>query len=192
MNRLPHIAIFFATVLLVAALAGCGSVEQKNEATKKTVEGKSGVKSKILAEQKTEKATNIEGPVPPLNLIKKEKFKSIFFSNDFHDVYSCRDNDIDYTILKLPGDSENTIRAIICKDKRFITPEGVRVGQSLKDVKRLTGGDYMTMHGFGYWVTLPSGWNAVFFQGSSATDGPLALDSKVALITKCNYLWDSN
>ena len=44
------------------------------------------------------------------------------------------------------------------------------------------------MPGFGCWVPLESGWNAVFFQGASATDEALAPDAKVKLVAKSSHL----
>jgi hypothetical protein len=119
--------------------------------------------------------------------LKKEEAQLLFFSNAFHEQYALNHAGIEYRLLALPD--IGTINGIVCKDHRFVTPEGVRIGQTLKEVKDLTGGKYKTMPGFGYWVPLSSGWNAVFFQGASTTDGPLASDAQVSLVAKSMQFW---
>jgi hypothetical protein len=45
-------------------------------------------------------------------------------------------------------------------DKRFRTPENLRVGSSLADVRRVVREDVTYDPGWAYWVRLPSGWSA--------------------------------
>jgi hypothetical protein len=118
--------------------------------------------------------------------LKKDERMLIFFSNDFHSQYPWTHDGIDYVLLT--SNNSDTINGIICEDRRFETPEGVRVGHTLKEVRRIAGVEYETMAGFGYWVPLPSGWNAVFFQGHSATDGALPPEATVKLIAKSEHL----
>ena len=126
--------------------------------------------------------------IPP-DLEKKEGLH-LFFSNDYHEKYAWNHAGIDYELLKFPG--VETVNGIVCRDPRFATPEGVGVGQSLTEVNHLTESKYKTMSGFGYWIPLPSGWSAVFFQGASATDGPLNLDAQVALIARSTHIYSTN
>ena len=140
------------------------------------------------------KTPSVTEPVAFLDLgnklppdLQKEEAQLLFFSNAFHEQYALNHAGIEYRLLALPD--VGTINGIVCKDHRFVTPEGVRIGQTLKEVKDLTEAKYKTMPGFGYWVPLSSGWNAVFFQGASTTDGPLASDAQVSLVAKSMQLW---
>lgn len=47
-------------------------------------------------------------------------------------------------------------------DSRFVSPEGLRVGSSLQDVRNAGGGERVGERGWKYFSNLPSGWRAEF------------------------------
>jgi hypothetical protein len=58
------------------------------------------------------------------------------------------------------GVHESQVRYVQTADKRFRTPENLRVGSSLAEVRRLVREDVTYDPGWAYWVRLPSGWSA--------------------------------
>jgi hypothetical protein len=54
------------------------------------------------------------------------------------------------------------VRYVQTADKRFHTPERLRVGSRLSDVRRIVRQDLSYDPGWGYYVALPSGWSAAF------------------------------
>jgi len=124
-------------------------------------------------------------PIPQYLKKSKEIELLIFFSNEFLHQYSWSYKGHEFIITsKLPFDDseEEIINDIICKSASFISPEGISIGDPLKYVLRVPGAKVQVMNGFGYWVKLPSGWNAIFYQGEEVTKGKLNENEKVRLI----------
>lgn len=63
------------------------------------------------------------------------------------------------------GDAESgevTVRKVFTYDKGFTTPEGLKIGDTLKKVLAVAKGEPRLEPGWGGFVKLPSGWYACF------------------------------
>jgi hypothetical protein len=74
---------------------------------------------------------------------------------------------VDYS---LGVDDRGAVQYVSTYSTKVMTKEGVHVGQSFSDVKRVEGMRLVAWPGWGYVVELPSGWNAAFSLGPSMTD----------------------
>ncbi len=61
----------------------------------------------------------------------------------------------------------------------FATPENVRVGMSLKDALLLASHGLQKETGWGYYVTLPSGWCAALTRGETMTEQDLDQETPI-------------
>jgi len=59
-------------------------------------------------------------------------------------------------------DSDGDIRFIETSDSKFVTPEGLRVGSSLAQLRAAGGSGPWGERGWGHQARLPSGWSARF------------------------------
>jgi hypothetical protein len=79
---------------------------------------------------------------------------------------------------------DGTIVFVSTTDVAFETPEGVRIGTPLTQVRAGAGRFELAWPGWAYVIPLPSGWNAAFVNGPSITEGPLREDSPVVFLFK--------
>jgi hypothetical protein len=66
---------------------------------------------------------------------------------------------VSYLVASIDGKSIAFIRT---SDTGFVTPEGLRIGSSVEDVRRAGGGEVLGEIGWAFYSKLPSGWRAVF------------------------------
>jgi antitoxin component YwqK of YwqJK toxin-antitoxin module len=118
--------------------------------------------------------------------LMKEETQLLFFDVNTLDQYFVIHNGIRFVITTLPG--TKMINHIFFEDATIMTPEGVSIGDPLKFVLKFPDTKVEMMEGYGYWVILPSGWSAVFFQGQSTTQGKLKENAKVKLIARGGWL----
>ena len=85
-------------------------------------------------------------------------------------IYVFYEKGIKYTISL---DKQNKINYISPEDKKFISPEGLHVGDTLKQTLAVTSHSSIKERGWAFYVRLPSGWNAAFTQGPTWTEGEL-------------------
>ena len=88
---------------------------------------------------------------------------------------------IEYAIA---ADSRGRVQYIGTSSLQARTPEGVRIGQPLKDVLNIQNLEVTLWPGWGYVAELPSGWKAaLFLDGHFLEREPLATD-RVDLLFK--------
>jgi hypothetical protein len=63
----------------------------------------------------------------------------------------------------LCADNQNRIQFLSTSSTRVATPEGVKVGQTLLELRNIEDSYLIHWRGWGYLVALPSGWNAALF-----------------------------
>jgi hypothetical protein len=76
-------------------------------------------------------------------------------------------------------DANRIIKSISTDDEKFITPEGIRVGDALEKVVKASGSKPVNMDMCFYDLKLKSGWHATFGQAEMKDDGSLADEAKV-------------
>jgi hypothetical protein len=73
----------------------------------------------------------------------------------------------------LCADDQDRIQFLSTSSTHVATPEGVRVGQTWSQLRNVKGCHLILWRGWGYVVTLPSGWNAALFLDNQFLDrGP--------------------
>jgi len=93
--------------------------------------------------------------------------------------WAWRFDGVDYSV---GVDARGKVRYLATKSTSVVTREGVRVGQSFYDVRRVQGVRVVAWPGWGYVAELPSGWNAAFFIGRSMTEREPGGSDSVALL----------
>jgi antitoxin component YwqK of YwqJK toxin-antitoxin module len=128
----------------------------------------------------------IELGKPILSNLRKTDDLLFFFSNTFLNQYELVFNKNRFIITSKPGTEgePECINDIVIKNANIRTPEGISIGDPLKFVLMIPGVKVEVMEGFGYWVALPSGWNAVFYQSNETSNQKLLKNSKVKEIAK--------
>ncbi len=76
------------------------------------------------------------------------------------------------------GVENNTILYISVNDKNFVSPEGLRIGNSLADALKIAQAKMSHEAGWAYYVHLKSGWNAGLAENNPNT-GHLAPNAKI-------------
>jgi hypothetical protein len=59
---------------------------------------------------------------------------------------------------------------LMTNNRKFVTPEGYRVGMQLKELNKSLRKNLQKEPGWGYYAKLKSGWNLGFCEGSSCTE----------------------
>jgi hypothetical protein len=96
--------------------------------------------------------------------------------------WAWRFDGVDYSV---GVDGRGKVRYLATDSTKVVTPEGVHVGQAFSDVQRVPGVRVGAWPGWGYFASLPSGWNAAFFIGRSMTERePVAADPVALLFRK--------
>lgn len=75
--------------------------------------------------------------------------------------------------------SRGTVVYVGTTDPAFRTPENIRVGSGLADVLAAGGAAPLCERGWGFWTSLPSGWQVGFVSEPPPTDGPLSPNATV-------------
>ena len=75
--------------------------------------------------------------------------------------YTLNEKGIEYIICLNAG---KKIEYICTEDKKFVSPEGLKIGDTLKRALTATPDNLIIERGWAYYVKLPSGWNASFTQ----------------------------
>lgn len=92
------------------------------------------------------------------------------------DVFHIERNGIFYLVAI---DRSGLISYIETRDGSFRTPEGFSVGTSLGELPWDCASKVRKESGWGFFVPLASGWNAVFTQGDSMTEGTLSSEAPI-------------
>jgi hypothetical protein len=96
-------------------------------------------------------------------------------------AYDVEHHGLEFTVCPY---RDMLIHYVSTNDPRFITSEGIAVGESLKRVLEISKGELITESGWAFYVSLKSGWSAAFVQGESMTEGELLPDAKVNFLFK--------
>jgi hypothetical protein len=100
--------------------------------------------------------------------------------SQFEDCYQVKINNINYLISI---DGNNRIKSIFTYDKKFISPDSIKIGMKLSDVIRLSKDKPYLINGWAYVIPLNSGWNAAF-EISNYDSNTLSPDSIVKWMYK--------
>jgi hypothetical protein len=87
---------------------------------------------------------------------------------------------VDRLKFDLAADPSGQVVFIACHDPAFRTPDGIRIGSSLREVLSSGGQQPVPEPGWGVHSLLPSGWHAVFAEIPSATPSELKPETEVA------------
>jgi len=78
-------------------------------------------------------------------------------------IYDSHKMTADGIVYTLGVSREGVLRYLETQDESFATPDGVSIGMRLEDLERSFGSPILNEPGFAYFVRLPSGWNAAFY-----------------------------
>jgi hypothetical protein len=81
-------------------------------------------------------------------------------------------------------DSQSVIKFIQTVDVDFVSPEGVNMNMTLKEVMGIAKGKLVKESGWAYYLVLPSKWCVAFISGSSLTEVEPILSSRINYIFK--------
>jgi hypothetical protein len=79
---------------------------------------------------------------------------------------------------------ENDTTYLSTADTLFLTPEKYHAGMTLSQISTKVRAKMTKEPGWGYFISLPSGWKLGFCEGTSCTDSEPMQDSKVKWIFK--------
>ncbi len=82
---------------------------------------------------------------------------------------------------------KNIVNYIAINDSSFKTEDKLKVGSSMSDVRDITKSEVRQLPGWGYFVPLPSGWNAGFCGGQSCTSDSLIATSQIDWFFKADW-----
>jgi len=112
----------------------------------------------------------------PDNAIAKNELVLVS-SAQLQKSYKVTQNGIEYSVTV---NSDNLINFITTNSVKFKTLEGASVGIMLSELREYTSQRIIVEAGWGYYIELPSGWNAAFCLGKGCTSNPLKENSKVS------------
>jgi len=95
--------------------------------------------------------------------------------------YEVEFRGIEFTVC---ARKDRLITHVSTNDRRFRTPEGIAVGDSLQKVLKVSNSELAREPGWAFYMQLESGWIAGFTQGESMTDGELPSEAKVKFLFK--------
>ena len=107
-------------------------------------------------------------------------------SAQLYPAFIVIDNNTQYTI----GIDERSFIAYITPTEptTFKSPEGIFVGSTLPTVQAIAKQPPIKRLGWGYFLPLPSGWNAAFIVGTgNPTPDKLPADAKVSFLFKSEW-----
>lgn len=100
------------------------------------------------------------------------------FARRHHCIY----NDIEYNFTV---NDSNLVNNIYTNDTLFNTSEGLKIGDNFIDAEKYISDKNNLIKGeLGYYIPLPSGWNAAFCIGVSGTDHPPDSNSTISWFFK--------
>jgi len=114
------------------------------------------------------------------NIEMNTKINLMVSPSQFEDCYQVKINNINYLISI---DGNNRIKSIFTYDKKFISPDSIKIGMKLSDVIRLSKDKPYLINGWAYVIPLNSGWNAAF-EISNYDSNTLSPDSIVKWMYK--------
>ena len=114
--------------------------------------------------------------------IHNHKYWLIVSSSQISPCFDILVENIEYSIGY--NEKNNSITNISTSDFSFYTPEGYKIGDFFYTFSDSLKSELICDRGWGYFIKLPSGWNATFTQGSSMTDGKLKGRAKVKFFFK--------
>ena len=85
-------------------------------------------------------------------------------------------DDVKYTVYVSPEETISTVQTL---DSNFKAPEGIKVGDPLQKVLKIAKSDPVRVADCYYYVSLKSGWKAVFSNKFITEDGRLSPDAVV-------------
>jgi hypothetical protein len=149
----------FYILLFVLLFTSCNNVRQRRQN-----------KSDSLINSISSDTTKRKEFSAPLMLISSSQIKPYKTVN------------IDGVNFQLVTDSKDDTSFIGTRDKSFITPEGYRVGMSLRQIKKKYRDKLLEEPGFGYFIVLPSKWCILFTVGQTMTEHAPTDTNKVSYI----------
>ena len=124
---------------------------------------------------------NLSSPLPK-NAVKLKHGLLTSSSSINSEAYTVYENGIKYVISV---DKNKEINYISTMDKNFMSPEGIRVGNSLQQVLNVADSKNINKEfGWAFFVKLPSGWSVAFTQGKTVTEGKLKNIAEVKWLFK--------
>ena len=109
-----------------------------------------------------------------------EKTEVIDLSSGYP-IWKMNKNGIDF---KFTLNSKKDTLKVWTTDNEFITPEGFKVGSTLKNIKNKTKSSIYKESGNGFFIKLDSGWQLSFCEGKTCTDNEPTETSKVKWIRR--------
>jgi hypothetical protein len=111
-------------------------------------------------------------------------FLLLISPSQFSRAYSVNCKNIHYDIAVKADNHFKKVVYISTDDKSFVTPEKLKINDSLSDVRSVSENEILTYRGWAFVIPLESGWNAAFVEGESMTDGTLNSDSQISFFFK--------
>jgi len=106
-------------------------------------------------------------------------------SSQAEEVYSYEENNITFDVMT---DRKGYITFLKPTDNSFQTPCGIKVGDSLVKVQKISQKKLKKMPGWGYFISLSHGWFARFEDNKYIkTEGRLSVNTKVVFLFKSKY-----
>lgn len=125
----------------------------------------------VSCQEKKEKALH--------SIDNKEKRQILISSGQFEPYETIKINNIDFDLVV--NETADTIY-LGTKDTNFTTADGFTVGAKFGELSNDLKKEISKENGWGYYVTLNSGWSLGFCEGSSCTDNYPADSSRVKWI----------
>ena len=112
-------------------------------------------------------------------------FSLLISSAQFSRAYSVNCKNIHYDIAVSVAGQFQKVVFIATDDKAFVTPEELKINDSLANVRSVTDNEILTEPGWAFYIPLDSGWNAAFTEGESMTDNELKSSYIKLLFENC-------
>ncbi|MCJ8313105.1 MAG: hypothetical protein HRU38_21850 [Saccharospirillaceae bacterium] len=118
----------------------------------------------------------------PDSAIESEYDKILISPSQFVNSYDYEYLNNQFTIGVISD--EDVIKYISTYDTGFKTSEGVYIGMTLSELKKVTDNSIFTEYGWAHYIELPSGWYAAFCISQSCTSENVKLSSKISWLFK--------
>ena len=161
-----------STIALTLLMIGCSSRSKAED--KKPIESSSVTKEPNVISLK------LHQKIPKSATIKN---KSLYMttSGAMEQMYIFRENNNTFEVMT---NEKGFITFIKSTDHKFISSCGIKEGDSLEKVKKISNNELKHMLGWGYYIPLSNGWFAKF---SSGKDREIPINSKVDWLFKSVY-----
>ena len=147
-----------STIALTLLMVGCSSITKEPDVIS------------LKLHQKIPKSATI-----------KNNYRFMTTSGAMEQVYIFKENNNTFEVMT---NSKGLITFIKSTDHKFTSPYGIKSGDSLEKVQRVSKNKPKYMLGWGYYVPLSNGWFATI---SSDKNGKIPLNSKVDWLFKSVY-----